>query len=110
MTISAFRIDRKSKPRECGGTERNQFSLTVIRRIDHNARHPTRRRTDMTNAIALDRPAPVTVSDIRALPTVNVDVAAAFLGISRNAAYAAVKAGEIKSLKLGRRVVIPVHP
>jgi len=64
----------------------------------------------MTNAIAIDRPTPVTVSDIRGLPTVNVDVAAAFLGISRNAAYAAVKAGEIVALKLGRRVVIPVHP
>ena len=64
----------------------------------------------MTNSAAIDRPVPVMVSDIRGLATVNVDVAAAFLGVAPNTLYAAARAGEIKSLRLGRRVVIPVHP
>ena len=36
-----------------------------------------------------------------------VPEAARALGISRNSAYVAVRAGEIPSIKLGRRVVIP---
>ena len=64
----------------------------------------------MTSAIAIHRTAPVTVSDIQDLPTVSVHVAAAFLGLASNTVYAAVKTGEIKALKIGRRVVIPVHP
>lgn len=62
--------------------------------------------TDMTLAIAPARP---TVSDIRGLGTVNVDIAAAFVGISRNAYFAAVKSGAAPGLRLGRRVLVPVH-
>lgn len=36
-----------------------------------------------------------------------VSEAAAVLRISRNAAYAAVKRGEIASIKIGRRILIP---
>ena len=64
----------------------------------------------MTNSAAIDRPVPVMVSDIQGLATVSVDVAAAFLGVAPNTLYAAARAGEIKSLRLGRRVVIPVLP
>ena len=39
--------------------------------------------------------------------TLTVDEAARALGISRNSAYVAVRAGEIPSIKLGRRLVIP---
>ncbi len=38
--------------------------------------------------------------------TITVDEAARAAGISRNAAYAAVKRGEIPSMRFGRRVVV----
>jgi excisionase family DNA binding protein len=37
-----------------------------------------------------------------------VEHAAKLLGIGRNTAYDAVKRGEIPSLRLGRRLVVPV--
>lgn len=39
--------------------------------------------------------------------TLTVDEAAARLGIGRNAAYAAVKRGDIPHIRLGNRIVIP---
>ena len=39
--------------------------------------------------------------------SLTVSEAADELGISRNAAYEAVRVGEIPSLRIGRRVVIP---
>ena len=39
--------------------------------------------------------------------TMDVGEAAKLLGLSRNAAYAAVAAKQIPSLRLGRRIVIP---
>ncbi len=39
--------------------------------------------------------------------TLTVDEAAARLGIGRNAAYAAVKRGEIPALRLGKRILVP---
>lgn len=41
-------------------------------------------------------------------PTISVEHAAKLLGIGRNTAYDAVKRGEIPSLRLGRRLVVPV--
>lgn len=40
--------------------------------------------------------------------TVTVEEAGRALGIGRNAAYEAVKRGQIPSLKLGRRIVVPI--
>lgn len=40
--------------------------------------------------------------------TTDVTTAARVLSIGRNQAYAAVHAGEIKSLRIGGRIVIPV--
>lgn len=40
-------------------------------------------------------------------PTVTVDTAAEALGISRGSAYAAAGRGEIPSIRIGRRLVIP---
>ncbi|WP_018391065.1 helix-turn-helix domain-containing protein [Ancylobacter sp. FA202] len=42
--------------------------------------------------------------------TVDVVTAARVLGIGRNAAYEAVKVGEIPSLKIGGRIVVPTAP
>lgn len=40
-------------------------------------------------------------------PTLTVEEAAAVLGIGRNSAYEAVRRGEIPSIRIGRRIVIP---
>ena len=39
--------------------------------------------------------------------TLTVEEAAALLGISRNSAYEAVRRGEIPSVRIGGRIVIP---
>ncbi len=39
--------------------------------------------------------------------TMSVDEAAAILGIGRNAAYEAVRRGEIPSLRIGGRILVP---
>lgn len=39
--------------------------------------------------------------------TVTVEEAAALLGIGRNAAYEAVRAGTLPSARIGRRILIP---
>jgi excisionase family DNA binding protein len=43
-------------------------------------------------------------------PTITVEQAAAVLGISRQCAYDSVRRGEIKVIKLGRRLVVPTIP
>jgi excisionase family DNA binding protein len=40
--------------------------------------------------------------------TVSVDEAAAMLGIGRGSAFRAVRAGEIPSVRIGRRVLVPL--
>ena len=50
-----------------------------------------------------------TVNDIRGLGAVNVDIAAAFIDVSRNFYYSGVKAGTLPGLALGRRILVPVH-
>lgn len=46
--------------------------------------------------------------DLGHLPlTLTVEQAAQVLGVGRSAAYAAVRAGEIPSVRIGRRVLIP---
>ena len=41
--------------------------------------------------------------------TMTVEEAAELLGISRNSAYEAVRRGEIPSVRLGRRILIPTE-
>jgi excisionase family DNA binding protein len=43
-------------------------------------------------------------------PTLTVDEVARLLGISRSGAYDAVARGEIPSLNIGRRVLVPREP
>ncbi len=40
--------------------------------------------------------------------TITVDEAAKALGIGRNTAYEAVRRGEIPSIKIGKRLLVPV--
>jgi excisionase family DNA binding protein len=39
--------------------------------------------------------------------TITVEQAAKRLGVGRNQAYEAVKSGELPSLKIGRRILVP---
>jgi len=50
----------------------------------------------------------ITLSDLEDRPTVTVDETAQLLGVSRASAYEAVRRGQIPSLHLGRRVLVPV--
>lgn len=50
----------------------------------------------------------VDLSDVASRATVTVPEAGRLLGIGRDAAYAAAKRGEIPTLRLGRRIVVPV--
>jgi excisionase family DNA binding protein len=45
--------------------------------------------------------------DVPPRPTLSVEEAGALLGISRGAAYEGVRAGEIPSIRIGRRIVVP---
>jgi len=47
------------------------------------------------------------VSDI-AQRTVTIEEAGRILGVGRSAAYSAAKAGEIPTIKVGRRLIVPV--
>ncbi len=40
-------------------------------------------------------------------PTMAVEVAAGYLGISRPAAYAAARSGELPTVRIGRRLLVP---
>lgn len=51
----------------------------------------------------------MTIEEASGRATLTVEEAASLLGIGRSAAYAAVKAKEIPSVKVGRRVLIPTH-
>lgn len=41
--------------------------------------------------------------------TYRVDEAAALLGVSKNACYEAAQRGELPSIRVGRRILIPRH-
>lgn len=49
----------------------------------------------------------ITIADLWSRPTWTVPEAAQVYGVSRDAAYEAVKRGEIPSLRIGHRIVIP---
>lgn len=50
----------------------------------------------------------MTLDDARTRATITVPEAGRLLGIGRDAAYRAAERGEIPSLRLGRRIVVPV--
>lgn len=47
------------------------------------------------------------LGDLLSRPTITVTEAAQVLGISRNSAYAAARAGDIPTLRLGARILVP---
>jgi excisionase family DNA binding protein len=48
------------------------------------------------------------VDKIMSLPTCTVEQAAMVLGIGRTQAYRAVHSGELRSVRIGKRVLVPV--
>lgn len=51
---------------------------------------------------------PLTIDGLRARTTVSVEEAAQVLGISRGGAYDAARRGELPTMRLGRRLRVPV--
>jgi hypothetical protein len=49
----------------------------------------------------------ITTEGIPTTPTCSVEDAGRALGISRSAAYAAAKSGDLPTLRIGRRLVVP---
>lgn len=54
-----------------------------------------------------DNPSLRVLPDPTTEPVVSVRRAGAILGIGRSCAYSAVKAGQIPSIRLGKRLVVP---
>lgn len=48
------------------------------------------------------------LDDVRGRATITVEEAGDLLGLGRNSAYQAAKAGQIPTLQFGRRLVVPV--
>jgi excisionase family DNA binding protein len=48
------------------------------------------------------------LDDWRDRSTVTIEEAAPIIGVSRGSAYAAAQSGEIPTLRIGRRLVVPV--
>lgn len=49
----------------------------------------------------------MTVPDPAARPTLTVEEAAELLGVARSTAYDGVRSGEIPSIRIGRRLLVP---
>ena len=49
----------------------------------------------------------LTLAEVRERPTLTVAETSAVLNLGRSATYAAIRAGEIPSLRIGGRVVVP---
>lgn len=52
----------------------------------------------------------MTPDELRTRLTITVDEAAAALGLGRTATYDAVRRGEIESVRLGRKILVPTAP
>ncbi|NRG40373.1 helix-turn-helix domain-containing protein [Rathayibacter sp. VKM Ac-2835] len=49
-----------------------------------------------------------TLQDLRSRAAISVEEAGEVIGIGRASAYAAVRNGELPSIRIGRRLVVPV--
>lgn len=53
----------------------------------------------------------VTLEEALSKPTISVpDAGKLFFGLARNAAYDAAKSGDIETIRVGGRIVVPVAP
>lgn len=51
----------------------------------------------------------LTLNDLHGRLTVTVEEAGDLMGVSRGSAYAAARRGDLPTLNLGRRIVVPTH-
>lgn len=51
----------------------------------------------------------MTTEEIRAVPTLTIPETAAALGLSVSGAYAAAKSGEIATVRIGSRLLVPTR-
>jgi excisionase family DNA binding protein len=86
------------RARCCGGVGDRGRSLLLVR--------PLRELADALGAPEVGRTAGA-VAPVADRLTLTVEEAAALLGISRAFAYEAVRRGEIPSIRIGRRVLVP---
>lgn len=63
---------------------------------------------DVLHLAAVREVKTITVDDLRGQLTCTVETAGLALGIGRGAAYAAAARGELPTLRLGRRLLVPV--
>ncbi|TPJ27161.1 helix-turn-helix domain-containing protein [Mesorhizobium sp. B2-8-3] len=53
----------------------------------------------------------MTLNDALSRPTLSVpDAGAVFYGLGRNGSYEAAKRGDIPTIRIGRKIVVPVAP
>lgn len=64
--------------------------------------------TSATSRAEHEATASLRLEDIRGRATVSVEQAGQVLGFSRGASYAAAKRGELPTIRMGRRIVVPV--
>jgi excisionase family DNA binding protein len=50
----------------------------------------------------------LTIADIAGRPTIRVEEAAILLGIGRSTAFEAARRGELPTIRIGRRLLVPV--
>ncbi len=62
----------------------------------------------MTDQVGKVTCGPLTVADVRGRPTITVPEAGPLLGLGRAASYEAATRGDIPSITIGRRKLIPV--
>jgi excisionase family DNA binding protein len=51
-----------------------------------------------------------TLQELRERPTITIREYAAFIGVSKDTAYEAAARGELRVLRLGRRMLVPTQP
>ena len=55
----------------------------------------------------MENPTSIVLPDPTERPTLTVDAVAEILGLDRKTVYAAVNSGELPSLRVGRRILVP---
>ncbi len=56
------------------------------------------------------KPEPLTVADLRHRPTITVQEYAALVGVSKDTVYEAAARGELRVLRIGKRILLPTAP
>jgi excisionase family DNA binding protein len=55
----------------------------------------------------MENPTSIVLPDPTERPTLTVDAVAEILGLDRKTVYAAINSGELPSLRVGRRILVP---